>query len=261
MFQGKTTNHYITQSLTLFSKPRNNGVHYFLISNLGNKNKDEFLAEFKAIPSSTNHLDLETNDLHMHLDETIEAFSLLPRNTNSLNLSSNCLGDLEIEDKLPNLFAAIPDHVIILNLTGNYFAIKNEDQLEKAFQAIHKKVISIDLSLNDFNEYPIAKLIQLTNSLPPALQSLNLSANYLGEKSDEELNDFFSKLANHKQLKCLDLRDNFFSDEQIDRIKNSLAFVERIIFFDTDLHKGNAPIITIEQSFDACEKNSNMVLS
>ncbi|CDZ78509.1 Ran GTPase-activating protein (RanGAP) involved in mRNA processing and transport [Legionella massiliensis] len=242
---------YAAQCFTLFTKPQEQEVTYFKLSELNEKTKEEFLAAFKTVPDTANYLDLETNDLHLHVDESIEAISHLSAWLTSLDLSFNCLGDELTGNKLPKLVAAVNSNIHFVNLTGNYLGMKSVSQLEAAFKSFHQKLESLNLSFNDFNVQAIDHLVQIAQALPLSLKKLNLIGNDLGEKSTDELVRFFSALSEHKQLRYIDLRENQFEPEQIAAIKGCLPHVKGLYFSDEDFENTETSEFNIGKAFIA----------
>ena len=224
---------YTPYHVTLFT-PSAIREKSYLINDFYHKTIEDILFAFQSIPPYTERLDLSENDLYLWIDEIIKAFHLSGVEITSLDLSNNCLGIVETS-QLSQLFSLLS--VAEIDLNGN--ELSTNLQIGDAFKALttNKNLISVNLGANHFNKQPIDLLCQIIDELPPSLEKLVLSENYLGEKKLNELETFCAHLSRHRNLKTLDLHNNFFDEEQIEKIKKYLHPSVNILFGEETNHE------------------------
>lgn len=177
---------------------------------------------FKAFPEHVTELILSRNELQFKAGiDLVKIFKAFSKRLISLDLSNNKLWMMHWKD-LARAIGSISRNLRRLNLSMNSLGNKDGAGLTEIFKSISENVTHLDLSKNDF-------FIQ--NAFPTTLQSLhyrliyiNLSANFLGKKSTNELVDITGAISN--PLTTINLEDNklfsYKSSHEIDELLSSL---------------------------------------
>ena len=186
------------------------GYHLLMHKNAGeciHKNTMECILILQALPPNLTALNLSGNGLGVRRKEDLlEIFKRLPPHLTDLDLSGNALG-FKSADELAEIFRMeVFKKLRWLNVANNDLFIKNPVECQQTLGAFPRQLESLKLQGNWFSLGFKYSFDSIFGKLPPGLAHLNLSGMGLGLLKPEKLVEILQSMP--PELTSLDLGFN-----------------------------------------------------